>query len=149
MSGPNNGNEGASGSTGGSPATLVFFAIAVGAVLTLAVLVTLGAGGIVYPIPDFPLTLVRVVGLVLLVAGFTVTGMLSGSIPPRQSNQDERAWWQANSQKAVGTWAMAEGLAVVGGVLYLLTGDLVLLVGLGGGGLMILLLNRSQRLMEG
>jgi hypothetical protein len=93
--------------------------------------------------------MVRVVGLVLLVSGFLVTGMLSGSIAPRQTDQGARAWWQANSSKAVITWAIAEGLAVVGGVLYLLTGDLVLLAGLGGGGLVILVLNRPQRMMEG
>jgi hypothetical protein len=127
----------------------LFLAISAGAVLTVGILTVLGAAGIVSPIPGLPLTVVRVVGLVLLVVVFTVTGMLSGSIPPRQSGEDERAWWQANSQRAVGTWAMAEGLAVVGGVLYLLTSDLVPLVGLGGGGFLILLLNRPLRMMEG
>jgi hypothetical protein len=127
----------------------VFLAIVAGVVLTVGTLAVLSAAGIVTPIPDLPLTTIRVVGLLLLVVGFTTAGMLSGSIPPRHASQDERAWWTANSQKAIGTWAMAEGLAVVGGVLFLLTSDLVLLAGLGGGGLLILLLNRPQRMMEG
>jgi hypothetical protein len=75
--------------------------------------------------------------------------MLSGSIPPRQPDQDKGAWWKANGTKAGATWATAEGLAIIGGVLYFLTGDLVLLAGLGGGGLVILMLNRPGRMMEG
>ncbi len=149
MTDPDGGIESGAGELGGSPATIIFLAVTVGAVLSVATLAVLGSIGIVLPIPNLPLIMVRVVGLVLLVSGFLVTGMLSGSIAPRQTDQGARAWWQANSSKAVITWAIAEGLAVVGGVLYLLTGDLVLLAGLGGGGLVILVLNRPQRMMEG
>jgi hypothetical protein len=117
--------------------------------MTLVILVVLGTVGIVGPIPGLPLTVIRVVGLVLLVVGFTATGVLSGSIPPLRSGENEIAWWQANSGKAVATWAAAEGLAIIGGVLFLLMADPVLLAGLGGGGLVILVLNRPGRMMEG
>ena len=149
MTEPHGGGGGATSTSARSPATLLYLAISAGTVVTLVVLVLLGSAGIVDPIPGLPLTVVRVVGLVLLVLGFTATGMLSGSIPPRQSGENEAAWWQANSGKAVATWAAAEGLAIVGGVLFLLTADLVLLAGLGGGGLVILVLNRPGRMMEG
>ena len=132
-----------------SPAAIVFLAVALGAVTALVILAALGTVGIVEPIPNLPLTVMRLIGLVLLVSGFTVAGLLSGSISPRQIGQDDVAWWRANSAKAVVTWAMAEGLAIIGGVLFMLTGDLVLLAGLGIGGLVILGLNRPGRMMEG
>jgi hypothetical protein len=132
-----------------SPATFVFLAVVVGAVVTVSILAVLGTLRVVEPIPNIPLTAVRVFGLVALVSGFMAAGMLSGRIPPLQTDQDEVSWWQANSQKAVVTWAAAEGIAVVGGVLFLLTADVVLLAALGGGGLLILLLNRPGRMMEG
>jgi len=131
------------------PAGILFSLIAFGAAAMLVVFVILGSLGVVSPVPNLPETVMRVVGLVILVSGFTVIGMLSGSIPPRQSSQTDWDWWQANSRKAVITWAGAEGLAVIGGVLFLITGDLVLLLGLGGGGLVILMLNRPKRMMEG
>jgi len=137
------------GASRGSPAALLHLVIVVGAIVTVAILAMLSTTGIVEPIPEIPLTVVRAAGLVLLVSGFTVAGMLSGRIPPRQTDQDELAWWQANAQKAVVTWAAGEGLAVVGGVLFLLTADVVVLAGLGGGGLLIILLNRPARMMEG
>jgi hypothetical protein len=119
------------------------------AILTVITLAVIGSLEIGIPKPDLPGTLLRVIGLVILVAGFIVTGMLSGSIPPRQTDQDELTWWRANSSKAIATWATAEGLAIIGGTFYFLTGDLVLLAGLGGGGLVILMLNRPGRMMEG
>jgi len=128
---------------------VVFIAIAIGAVMSLVVLAVIGVTAVNQPIVDLPSTVMRVVGLVLLVVGFTATGLFSGGIPRRQSSETEAAWWKANGGKAVATWACAEGLAVVGGVLFVLLGDLVLLAGLGGGGLVILMLNRPGRMMEG
>ena len=127
---------------------LVFLAVAVGATLTLITLAVLGSIDLGFPRPELPTTVVRVAGLVLLISGFTVAGMLSGSIPPRQADQDDGAWWKANFMRAAVTWVIAEGLAIFGGVLYFLTGDLVLLAGLGGGGLVVLVLNRPGRMME-
>ncbi len=133
----------------GNPASLVYLAIVFGAVLTVLVLVIVGASGVVSPIPDIPHTIVRVVSLVFLVSGVAVVGIISGGVRPRQGDMDELAWWRANSSRAVIAWAAAEGLAVVGGVLWLLTGDWVPLAGLGVGGLVVLVLNRPGRLMEG
>jgi hypothetical protein len=94
----------------------VYWALAGGAFVTVTVLVVIASAGIVSPIPNFPKLAIRIVSFVLLVAGFAVTGMFSGSIPPLQTGQDEGQWWQANSNKAVLTWALAEGTAAIGGV---------------------------------
>jgi FtsH-binding integral membrane protein len=132
-----------------SPASLVYWALTGGAFVTVAVLAVVASAGIVAPIPNLPVSVIRIVCFVLLVAGFAVTGMFSGSVSPRQAGQDESGWWEANSNKAVLTWALAEATASVGAVLHMFTGDLIPLVALGGGGLLILLLNRPQRMMEG
>lgn len=147
MSNHRNGSEGTGAA--GNPASLVFLAIAFGAVLTVFVLAIVGALGLVSPIPDVPHMIVRVISLVFLVSGVAVVGMISGSIRPRRSDMDALAWWRANSSRALIAWAAAEGLAVVGGVLWLLTGDWIPLVGLGVGGLVVLVMNRPGRLMEG
>jgi len=132
-----------------NPAALIYVLVFAGAVLTTSILAVLGFAGIVSPIPDLPSVVLRVVGLVLLVLVFGVSGMVSGGIRPLAREQDEQDWWTENGSRAVATWALAEGLAVVGGVFWLLTGDLVILVGLGVGGVVILVLNRPGRMMEG
>ncbi|MFC1640246.1 hypothetical protein ACFL3B_05750 [Gemmatimonadota bacterium] len=132
-----------------SPASIVYLAVFAGAFLSVAALTIVGTTGIVSAPQGFPLLPFRIIGMVLLVLGFVATGVLSGGIPPRGSDADELEWWRANSTRAVSTWATAEGLAILGGVFWLLTRDMIVYVCLVGGGLVLLLLNRPQRLMEG
>lgn len=132
-----------------NPASLAYFSIAAGAVLGVGVLTVLGVRGIVSPVEGLPFLPIRIFGLVLLVTGFLATGMLSGGIPPRSPDSDLPTWWKANSVRAVAAWAAAEGMAIIGGVFWLLSRDLILYVCLVGGGLVLLLLNRPQRMMEG
>lgn len=141
-------NEGG-GAMGGNKALIAYVVFFFGAASAVVILTVVRAAGIVTPSADLPLLTIRVVGLVLLVIGFVVTGVLSGRIPPKKSGEDDSAWWQANSSDAVATWATAEGIAILGGVFWLLTGDVILLIGLAGGGLVLLLLNRPQRMMAG
>jgi hypothetical protein len=132
-----------------NPASLAYLSVVIGAVVGVGVLTVLGARGIVAPLDGLPFLPIRILGLVLLVSGFLATGMLSGGIPPRSPDADPLMWWKANSVRAVGTWAAAEGMAIVGGVFWLLSGDVILYGCLVGGGLVLLLLNRPQRMMEG
>jgi len=130
-------------------ALLLYLAIVAGAVLGVVAPTIIGARGVMSPSPDLPLLPIRVVGLVLLVFGFLAVGILSGGIPPLGTGADESEWWSANSTRAVGTWAMAEGLAILGAVFWVLTGDTILYVGLVAGGFVLLFLNRPQRMMKG
>ena len=130
-------------------ALLVYLAGVAGAVLGVGALTVVGARGVVSPIDDLPLLPLRIIGMVLMVLGFLAVGVLSGGIPPRQPDANPSEWWAANSSRAVITWATAEGLAILGGVFWLLSGDMILYLCLVGGGLVLLFLNRPQRMMEG
>jgi len=145
----NDRSEADAGERGKSPAAVVYLAVGAGAALGVVALTVIGVLGIVTPMSTLPNLPFRVVGLVLLVVGFVATGMLSGGIPPCRAEERASEWWRANSTRAVITWAAAEGLAILGGVLWLLSGDLILYVCLVGGGLVLLLLNRPKRMMEG
>ena len=132
-----------------NPASLAYLSIVIGAVTGVGVLTVLGVRGIVTPLEGLPFLPIRIFGLVLLVSGFLAIGMLSGGIPPRSPDVHPLVWWKANSVRAVGTWAAAEGMAIAGGAFWLLSGDVILYGCLVGGGLVLLLLNRPQRMMEG
>jgi hypothetical protein len=132
-----------------NPVSLAYLSIFAGAVIGVGALTVLGARGIVSTMEGLPFLPIRIFGLVLLVSGFLAIGMLSGGIPPRSPDADPLVWWKANSVRAVSTWAAAEGMAIAGGVFWLLSGDVILYGCLVGGGLVLLLLNRPQRMMEG
>lgn len=149
MSAATDRSEAAAGESSKSPAAVVYLAVVAGATMVVIALTVVGFLGIVSPLSGLPHLPLRVGGLMLLVLGFLVTGMLSGGIPPCRADHDESEWWRANSARAVITWAAAESLAILGGVFWLLTGDLILYVCLVAGGLGLLFVNRPQRMMEG
>lgn len=132
-----------------NPAVLIYLAVWAGAVVCILALTVVGILSAMPLMPNPPLRTLRVIGLALLVAGFIGVGMLSGGILPCRADDDEMKWWRANSVRAVTTWAAAEGIAVLGAVFWLLTGDMVLYAGFVGGGLVLLMLNRPGRMMEG
>ncbi len=124
--------------------TLVFSAIS-----AIVVLLAVSSMGVVTGSLELPLLPFRIVGLALLIVGFTVGGMMSGGIKPKSADEDATTWWQTNSQKAVLVWMIGEGLAVIAGVSWILVADMLLLVALSVGGLMLLFLNRPQRMIGG
>jgi hypothetical protein len=52
---------------------------------------------------------------------------LRDRLPARASGESADAWWERNLPRAVAIWTLAEGLALLGGVFYLLTGRAVAL----------------------
>ncbi len=84
----------------------------------------------------------RVVGLAEVAIRAVKSGM---SVAGPETDRD--AWWRANVQRALVVWALAEGSALVGAALWLLTGDLAVLAGVCGAALAVLALNRPGRLL--
>lgn len=134
--------------SGRSPAVILHLAFAAGAMLGVVAIAVVGSLGIVTPIPDLPRTPMRAIGLVLMVGGFVATGALSGGVGPRRKDQSEMSWWRANSTRATATWALSEGLAIIGAVFWLLTRDIIVFVCLVGGGIGLLIFNRPGKMME-
>jgi hypothetical protein len=52
---------------------------------------------------------------------------LRDRLPARGPGESADAWWERNLPRAIAIWTLAEGLALLGGVFYLLTGRAVAL----------------------
>lgn len=84
----------------------------------------------------------NVVGVVLLVRVFRT------QLGPLQAVESEDAWWRVFAMPVLFIWALAEGASVLGAVFWLLTGDLLILIGVSAVSMMVLVVNRPTRLFE-
>ena len=138
--------------TASRPAPDRVFAI-VHAMLVVGVAVILIVLGVVRsvvalePMSDL-VPIFRLVALGVLVAGYLVMRVLRAGIPALGSG-DSSAWWTEHGRRALMLWVVAEGIAVAGAVLWLVTGDALLLVGVSGVAFALVLMNRPGRLVEG
>lgn len=101
------------------------------------------------PIAQLPdaRTGLRITALVATAVLALVVRVLRGRITPLAAGGDENVWWNAHLPPALAIWAIGEGGAFLGSVLFFLDGD-VLMLALIGGGLLLLLASRPGRLMR-
>ncbi len=97
--------------------------------------------------PDL-LPVFRAVAFAELAVAIVVARVLWARIPSRARATDEAAWWRDAAGPAVVVWSLAEGSALLGGVLWFLTGDPWILIGVTGVALAILVASRPGRLAE-
>ena len=115
--------------------------------MLLAVLIA--ARSLTGPPPlSLPTWVFRVVALALAAGGFLVVQALRAGLPSRHAGEDRAAWWRTNGARAIAVWAVSEGTALTGGVLWFLTGDLLVLAVLAGVGLVSLILSRPGLLAD-
>jgi len=69
-------------------------------------------------------------------------------IPPRTTTETENEWWRVNLSRALMVWSLFEGPALFGAAMYLTLGTIIPLL-VTGVGLVMLLLNSPNRLVEG
>lgn len=79
-------------------------------------------------------------------AGYGAALVLRGRIQPPDGGTPEDAWWTANQTRMLLVWALVEGPMLLGGVVYLLQGDLATLVTVVGAGLLLMILHAPARL---
>lgn len=128
--------------------TILNTMLIVGVVITLVVLAVVRSVVPFDPMGDL-VPIFRAAGLCLLVAGYLLIRMVRGGIPPLRVDADRTSWWAEYGRRALTLWVLAEGIAMVGGVFWFLTGDVVLLVVVSGVALALLVMNRPGRLVEG
>lgn len=90
----------------------------------------------------------RIVTAAVLVGALFTAGLLWSRIPALRDWPDQAAWWREQAGRAVVVWALAEGAAMMGGVVWFLTGDPLILVGVTGAALAMLVMYRPGRLAE-
>lgn len=100
------------------------------------------------PVSELPgaRTGLRLAALAATAVLVLLVGALRRRITPLAPNGDENAWWNAHLTPALAIWAVGEGGAFLGSVLFFLDGD-ALMLGLIAGGLLLLLQSRPGRLM--
>jgi hypothetical protein len=91
----------------------------------------------------------RIVAAFVLVVVATGVQLVKARLPRVGSEADPGLWWVSALPRAIAVWALAEGATVIGGVLWLVSGDVALFVVLLGAGLVVLALNRPGRLEAG
>jgi hypothetical protein len=129
-------------------ARIVFLALLAGTSGIVLVLGTLR--GVIAPNTGESLVpMVRAVAFAVLVGNVLVTQVLRRRIPPCEPSVDRDAWWSAHGANARVLWAMADGSAALGAVLWFIAGDPVAFAGLAGFGVIALVANRPGRLVEG
>jgi hypothetical protein len=117
--------------TAGQPASaraarVVWAAVALAAATATAILVAFRAMGVA-PVPEvsIPSLPLRGAALLLLVGATLALRVVRATFPEVRGDRD--AWWTANLGKAVAIWALADGIAILGAVAYLLAGDTLVL----------------------
>jgi hypothetical protein len=83
---------------------------------------------------------------VALVGGTVAAHRILRASLPRGPSGDPSNWWAINAGRVIALWGVADGLAIVGAVLWFLTGDFVALTIAGGAGLFLLAANHPGRL---
>jgi hypothetical protein len=94
------------------------------------------------------LWILRLIALANVVGVMVLARIFRSQLSPLNAPEDADAWWRAHSAPVLIIWALAEGAALLGAVFWLLTGDMPILVGVGGVSLMVLLANRPAMLLE-
>ena len=94
------------------------------------------------------IVVLRIVAGLTLVVVATAVQVVKRRLPPVASGTDPDLWWMQAMPPAVVVWALAEGATVIGGVLWLVSGDLAVFLALLGAGLVILLINRPGELVR-
>ena len=84
----------------------------------------------------------RFVGLAQLIGVGIAVGTLRKRIPIPQPDEEPAAWWQANGSRVLVLWAMAEGAATFGAVIWFLTADWIALIVVNGAALGLLVRSR-------
>ena len=94
-------------------------------------------------------TLFRFVAVAELAMAAVVMRLMRARLEPLRRGGEPDAWWGRFGSRAILIWALAEGSAVFGAVLWFLTGDVVLLAGVTGIALILLVMHRPRTLTEG
>lgn len=125
-------------------ATLIFLAMLASVVLTLLVAAALRWAG-VFDAVTLPSA---VAWAPLVMAGLAAAAVLAlRTRLPARGTASAEAWWTAQLPRVVALWALAEGAAMLGTVVYLVTGAPVALAG-AGAGLALLAFNTPSMLVE-
>lgn len=107
-------------------ARVVWAAVALSATTATVILVALRTMGSVpapaVVIPPIPL---RVASVVLLLGATVALRVVRATFPAVRSDRGE--WWAAHLGRVVAVWALADGMAILGAVAFLLTGDSLVL----------------------
>jgi len=104
----------------------VWTAVALSAATATVILVALRAMGSA-PVTEvvIPPTPLRVASMLLLLGATVALRVVCATFPEVRGDRDD--WWTAHLGKAVAIWALADGMAVLGAVAYLLTRDALVL----------------------
>ena len=94
------------------------------------------------------LWVLRLIALANVVGVMVLARIFRSQLGQVDAADSEDAWWRANSIPALVVWALAEGAAFLGAVFWLLTGDMLILVGVSAVSLMVLVANRPAALAE-
>lgn len=86
------------------------------------------------------------VAYLVAASGFGMALMLRARFQPLEVGEDEAAWWVRNQPKMVAMWALIEGPMLLAGVVFLLQGQLPVVIAVGGLGFVLLLLTAPSRL---
>ncbi len=132
-------------------ATILHLALLLGPLVLVGVAVAWrGAPGSSFRVaPPVPASSLRLVGGVVAAACYGAALLLRSRLIPPAGDQPEHEWWAANQPRAVVLWALIEGGMALGGVIFLLSGDLPALLGITGAGLLLMLAFTPQRLAGG
>ena len=95
---------------------------------------------------DVPRYIFWVVGIAVTAGHLMVMRVIRGRIPEYTRSMDRAEWWRAALPSAVLIWGVAEGMALIGAVLWFVTGDAALLF-LVAVGVFALLWNRPGSLI--
>jgi hypothetical protein len=91
--------------------------------------------------------LLRTVALAVLFVQIITVRLLRNRISPLRPGQTEAQWWQAYFGPTALIWLVGAGLAVLGGVIFFVTGDLLTLF-VGVAGVVLLGVARPDHLMR-
>ena len=94
---------------------------------------------------DVPRYIFWVVGVAVTAGHLMVMRVIRGRIPEYKRSMDRADWWRVAFPPAVLIWALAVGMALIGTVLWFVTGDAALLFVVAAG-LIALLWNRPGSL---
>jgi len=94
------------------------------------------------------LWVLRLIALANVVGVMVLARIFRSQLGRLETADNEDAWWRANSIPVLVVWALAEGAAFLGAVFWLLTGDMLILVGVSAVSLMVLVANRPAALAE-
>ena len=91
--------------------------------------------------------ILRIACYAVTAAMFAGALMLRLKIQPPAGGEAETAWWGKHQGKALVVWALVEGGMLLGGVVFLLLGDIATIIGVGGAGALLMLLTAPGRLV--